>query len=157
MKGGNLYAVFIGHQSNGIGGGFDLFNLVDPSEYKNILHGSTVGIKTINRLGIKKVLDKFGNPVKLGEDTKGGTQMKLQQVGSNQTKLVLNDGTEVFFSYETPVAALVREETLEGTRWHQYKTDTYYSRTTSKHINQWNPRGGAYGIKPQSFFDALVK
>jgi glycerol dehydrogenase-like iron-containing ADH family enzyme len=72
MKGGNLYAVFIGHQSNGIGGGFDLFNVVDPSPDKNILHGSTVGIKTIIRLGLKKVLDKKGNPVKLGEDTKGG-------------------------------------------------------------------------------------
>jgi len=72
MKGGNLYAVFIGHQSNGIGGGFDLFNLVDPSLCKNILDGSTVSVKTIIKLNIKKVLDKSGNPVKLGEDTKGG-------------------------------------------------------------------------------------
>lgn len=73
MKGGNLYAVFIGHQSNGFGGGFDLFDVVDSSPDKNILHGSTVGIKTIIKLNIKKVLDKSGNPVKLGEDTKGGT------------------------------------------------------------------------------------
>ena len=72
MKGGNLYAVFIGHQSNGIGGGFDLFNVVDPTPDKNILHGSTIGIKTILKLNIKKVIDKKGNPVKLGEDTKGG-------------------------------------------------------------------------------------
>lgn len=67
-----MYAVFIGSQSNGLGGAFDLFNVVDPSPDKNILHGSTVGIKTILKLGIKKVLDKNGNPVKLGEDTKGG-------------------------------------------------------------------------------------
>ena len=72
MKGGNLYAVFIGHQSNGVSGGFDLFNLVDPSLDKNILDGSTVSIKTVIKLSIKKVLDKSGNPVKLGEDTKGG-------------------------------------------------------------------------------------
>lgn len=67
-----MYAVYIGHQSNGAGGGFDLFNLVDPSLDKNILDGSTVSVKTVIRLGIKKVLDKSGNPVKLGEDTKGG-------------------------------------------------------------------------------------
>lgn len=68
-----MYAIYIGHQSNGIGGGFDLFNLVDTSLDKNILDGSTVSVKTIIRLGIKKVLDKTGKPVKLGEDTKGGS------------------------------------------------------------------------------------
>lgn len=77
MKGGNLYAVFIGHQCDGVGGGFDLFNVVDPSPDKNILHGSTVGIKTILKLGIKKVLDKNGNPVRLGIDTKGGCPYEL--------------------------------------------------------------------------------
>ena len=67
-----MYAIYIGNQRNGVGGGFDLFNVVDPAPNKNILHGSTVSIKTILKLGIKKVLDKSGNPVKLGEDTKGG-------------------------------------------------------------------------------------
>lgn len=67
-----MYALYIGNQPNGVGGGFDLFNVVDPSSDKNILHGSTVGIQTILKLNIKKVLDKSGNPVKLGEDTKGG-------------------------------------------------------------------------------------
>lgn len=67
-----MYAIFIGSQSNGVGGSFDLFNVVDPSPNKNILHGLTVNIKTIIKLGIKKILDKSGNPVKLGEDTKGG-------------------------------------------------------------------------------------
>lgn len=71
MKGGNLYAVYIGNQSNSIGGGFDLFNVVDPARL-NVLDGSTVSVKTILKLNIKKVLDKSGNPVKLGEDTKGG-------------------------------------------------------------------------------------
>lgn len=66
-----MYAIYIGNQPNGIGGGFDLFNVVDPARL-NILDGSTVSIKTILRLKIKKVLDKRGNPVKLGEDTKGG-------------------------------------------------------------------------------------
>lgn len=67
-----MYAVYIGSQPNGDGGRFDLFNLVDPSPNKNILDGSTVSVKTIIKLNIKKVLDKSGNPVRLGEDTKGG-------------------------------------------------------------------------------------
>jgi len=71
-KGGSneLYAVYIGHQPNGVGGGFDLFNVVDETRL-NVLDGSTVSVKTIIKLNIKKVLDKSGNPVKLGEDTKG--------------------------------------------------------------------------------------
>lgn len=67
-----MYAIYIGHQSNGVGGGFDLFNVVDPASSKNILDGSTISVKTLVKLGIKKVLDKSGSPVKLGEDTKGG-------------------------------------------------------------------------------------
>lgn len=69
-----MYAIYIGSQPNGVGGRFDLFDVVSEKsdKYKNILHGSTVGIKTIIKLGIKKVLDKSGNPVRLGEDTKGG-------------------------------------------------------------------------------------
>jgi hypothetical protein len=31
--------------------------------------------------------------------------MKLTPIAANRTQLNLNDGTEVFFSYETPVAA----------------------------------------------------
>lgn len=68
-----MYAVYIGSQCNGVGRAFDLFNLVDPSLDKNILDGSTVTIKTVIKLKIKKVLDKNGNPVRLGEDTKGET------------------------------------------------------------------------------------
>ena len=67
-----MYAIYIGNQSDGVGGGCDLFNVVDTSPDKNILDGSTVSVKTIIKLGIKKILDKAGNPVKLGEDTKGG-------------------------------------------------------------------------------------
>ena len=66
-----MYAVYIGSQPNGVGGRFDLFNVVDPQGL-NVLDGSTVSIKTILKLNIKKVIDKSGNPIKLGEDTKGG-------------------------------------------------------------------------------------
>ena len=56
--------------------------------------------------------------------------MILRQLGSNQTELSLNNGTSLFFSYETPVAGYSRD-----LGW--FKTSTYYSRTTSKHINQY--------------------
>ena len=56
--------------------------------------------------------------------------MILRQLGSNQTELSLNNGTSLFFSYETPVAGFSPD-----LGW--FKTSTYYSRTTSKHINQY--------------------
>jgi hypothetical protein len=74
--------------------------------------------------------------------------MKLAQVGSNQTVITLHNGTKVFFSYETPVAAYVPEQ-----GW--LKTERFYSRTTSKHINRWLPeREGA--VVPQATLDALL-
>ena len=66
------------------------------------------------------------------------------------------DGMKILFSYKTPVAVLVREETAEGMAWHQYKTDCRWSATTTRHISKWNPLGGAYGLKPQTFFDNLI-
>ena len=56
--------------------------------------------------------------------------MILRQVGSNQTELSFNNGTTLFFSYETPVAGFTPS-------LGHFKTETYYSRTTSKHINQY--------------------
>jgi len=56
--------------------------------------------------------------------------MQLQSLGANKTQVDLADGTSVFFSYKTPVAALV-----PGKGW--IRTSTKYSSTTSRHINQW--------------------
>ena len=44
------------------------------------------------------------------------------------TELELNDKV-ILFSYKTPVAMCDYSNI--------YKTDRYYSKTTSKHINQW--------------------
>ena len=56
--------------------------------------------------------------------------MKVSAIGSNKTQVSLADGTEVLFSYSTPVAALV-----PGKGW--IRTEQFYSTTTSKHINRW--------------------
>ena len=73
--------------------------------------------------------------------------MKLTQVASNSTQITFDNGTQVFFSYETPVAAKVAGE--------HYRTSTKFSRTTSKHINNWLC-GVDAEEKPQSFFETLV-
>ena len=63
--------------------------------------------------------------------------MKLQPIASNQTQLTLACGTRIFFSYQTPVAAYVIGQGF-------MRTEQYYSKTTSKHINAW--LGGAKAI-----------
>ena len=56
--------------------------------------------------------------------------MKVVQLGSNQTVLILPNGDEVLFSYEVPVAGFSIKEGY-------WKHQTKFSRTTSKHINTW--------------------
>jgi len=71
---------------------------------------------------------------------------RIKVVGSNQTELSKPNGDIVFYSYNTPVVALV------SGKW--YKTNTKYSNTTSKHINAYLDGINAQGID-QSFFDNL--
>lgn len=56
--------------------------------------------------------------------------MKLNPLGANKTEVRFDDGCVVFFSYKTPVAALIPGKGY-------IRTKTRYSVTTSKHINQW--------------------
>jgi hypothetical protein len=72
--------------------------------------------------------------------------MKIKPIQSNMTELTLNDGTQVLFSYQTPVACW-----KDG---HFYKTDKKWSNTTTRHINKWSHLAIA---KPQTFFDELTQ
>ena len=57
--------------------------------------------------------------------------MKLHSFANNRTVLIFNGGTtEVFFSYETPVAGF-----SDKLVW--VKTDKWYSSTTTRHINKY--------------------
>jgi|TARA_B100001996_G_C18422772_1_gene501354 hypothetical protein len=56
--------------------------------------------------------------------------MKLTPIASNQNVVTVNNGTEVFFSYSTPVAAFVPSRGY-------LRTEVKYSVTTSRHINKW--------------------
>jgi hypothetical protein len=54
--------------------------------------------------------------------------MQVNLLGANQTEVRQNDKV-LFFSYKTLVAANVNGKF--------YKTNKFYSNTTSKHINKW--------------------
>ena len=57
--------------------------------------------------------------------------MELRSLATNRTLLIFNNGiTEIFFSYETPVAGF-----SDKLGW--VKTDKWYSSTTTRHINKY--------------------
>ena len=56
--------------------------------------------------------------------------MKLTPIAANRNIVTFNDGTEVFFSYETPVAGYSNELGYISTK-------TWYSSTTTRHINKY--------------------
>ena len=71
--------------------------------------------------------------------------MKLKPIANNMNELTLSNGTQVLFSYETPVAS------WENGQF--YKTEKFWSKTTSRHINKW---AHCAVSKPQTYFDQLT-
>ena len=63
--------------------------------------------------------------------------MKLKSLGANQTELTLNDGSQILFSYETPVCVRTEAMHCGQKQTRVCVTTEKYSRTTSKHINNW--------------------
>ena len=74
--------------------------------------------------------------------------MRLKQIGSNQTEIIFNDGTHVFFSYETPVCV----STVDGL----FVTEDKYSNTTTKHINKWCNGISNRNTVPQTTIENMV-
>jgi len=56
--------------------------------------------------------------------------MKLHSFATNRTLLIFDDGSEVFFSYQTPVAGYSK-------KLGYIKTNRWYSSTTTRHINKY--------------------
>jgi len=75
--------------------------------------------------------------------------MDIKQIAANQTEVSLNDGTIIFVSYATPVAAF-----LDGHKW--IRSEEKYSVTTSKHVNKWLSGLNTTTV-PQSEIDALMR
>lgn len=65
--------------------------------------------------------------------------MKLIKRGDNCHLLHFDNGTDVLFSYETPVAVALANSVTDGviTYTGVYKTDAKFSKTTSRHVNAW--------------------
>ena len=74
--------------------------------------------------------------------------MQLKRIAANQTEISLNNGTKVFFSYDTPVAAQLPD-------YEYVRTATKWSVTTSKHINKWLEGVNATEVS-QDILDNLV-
>ena len=75
--------------------------------------------------------------------------MNIKQLAPNQTEIRKDDGTIIFVSYETPVAAFV-----DGFKW--IRSAEKYSVTTSKHVNKWLAGLNTTTV-PQSEIDALME
>ena len=56
--------------------------------------------------------------------------MKLTPIAANRNAISYDNGTEIFFSYSTPVAGYDPELGY-------IKTDKWYSSTTTRHINKY--------------------
>lgn len=72
--------------------------------------------------------------------------MKLRHIATNKNEITLADGTQVLFSYSTPVACWVNGQF--------FKTSTKWSNTTTRHINSWVHLATE---KPQEYFDNLIR
>ena len=76
--------------------------------------------------------------------------MELKSIAKNRTVLIFNRGiTEILFSYETPVAGY-------SDKLGYFKTDTWYSSTTTRHINKYL-RDLKHTVVSQSVIDDLLK
>ena len=74
--------------------------------------------------------------------------MQIKPIASKMTELEVNN-TTILFSYSTPVAGYSDEGA--------FRTDKYYSVTTSKHINKYLGGKDVGKVVPQSYIDALVE
>ena len=75
--------------------------------------------------------------------------MKLTSIAANRTVLSYPNGSEVFFSYSTPVAGYSPSNGY-------FKTDQWYSSTTTRHINKWLEGITEVTEVPQEYITELV-
>jgi hypothetical protein len=76
--------------------------------------------------------------------------MKLRHKDANATEIHFKNGNIFFFSYDTPVAALINSQ--------YYKTSEYHSATTKRHVNRFLHGDTVNAIeKPQFFFNEEIE
>lgn len=72
--------------------------------------------------------------------------MNIKNIGSNQTEVATDSGIKILVSYETAVAAQLKDGSY-------IRTEQKYSATTSRHINNWV--GDNAKLVSQSKLDSL--
>ena len=75
--------------------------------------------------------------------------MKLTPIAANQTEVSFTNGTQVFFSYKTPVAAYLPDKGY-------VRTEKFWSVTTSRHINKYLQGVTNVETIPQAVLDNLT-
>ena len=75
--------------------------------------------------------------------------MKLTPIAANQNEVEFTNGAQVFFSYKTPVAAYCPSKGY-------IRTATWYSSTTTRHINKWLNGVTEVTEVPQTIIQELV-
>ena len=75
--------------------------------------------------------------------------MKLTPIAANQTEVSFTNGTQVFFSYKTPVAAYLPEKGY-------VRTERFWSVTTSRHIIKYLQGVTNVETIPQAVLDNLT-
>ena len=74
-------------------------------------------------------------------------KMKLIPYGSNQNLIEINKDTEIFYSYKTAVAGKIKGK--------YYRTNRWYSQTTTRHINNYLGKLKYHECEP-SFFESIT-
>ena len=75
--------------------------------------------------------------------------MKLTQLGPNKTLITFPNEDEVFFSYETPVAGWICGKGY-------WRTTEKFSRTTTKHVNQYADTYRVRDLSPEQVTELLT-
>ena len=75
--------------------------------------------------------------------------MKLTPIAATQNEVEFTNGTQVFFSYKTPVAAYCPSRGY-------IRTANWFSSTTTRHINKWLKGVTEVTEVPQTVLQELV-
>ena len=79
--------------------------------------------------------------------------MQLNRIGNNETVVSFASGTEILYSYDTPVAG---RRIVDGAL-QVFKTDKKWSVTTSKHINKYLKTFNAEAVElPQNEISTIA-
>ena len=75
--------------------------------------------------------------------------MRLNPIRANMNELVITHTRKILFSYSTPVAGYDEEGA--------FRTEEFFSRTTTSHINQYLLDKDNGRVVPQEYIESLLE